>query len=239
KSTLARSLRNHLLESGRRATLLDGDLVRQHLSAGLGFSPADRDTNIRRIGWVAAEIAYHGGVAICSPIAPYEHTRHAVRQLVEGRGGRFVLVHVATPLSECERRDRKGLYARARRGEIPDFTGVTAPYQEPADPDLRIDTTAGDCPRRKPALMLADLLTADSLGILTVSALVGVVIGLTGMGGGALMTPGLIFLGVPPTAAVANDLVAAVLNKSVGAAVHWRRGSPDLRLTVWLIVGSV
>jgi len=87
--------------------------------------------------------------------------------------------------------------------------------------------------------MLADLLTADSLGILTVSALVGVVIGLTGMGGGALMTPGLIFLGVPPTAAVANDLVAAVLNKSVGAAVHWRRGSPDLRLTVWLIVGSV
>ena len=144
KSTLARSLRNRLLECGRRVTLLDGDLVRQHLSAGLGFSPADRDTNVRRIGWVAAEIAYHGGVAICSPIAPYEHTRHAVRQLVQGRGGRFVLVHVATPLTECERRDRKGLYARARRGEIPDFTGVTAPYQEPTDPDLRIDTTDRD-----------------------------------------------------------------------------------------------
>src|SRR5699024_710777 len=125
-------------------TFLDGDLVRRHLSAGLGFSAADRDRDIRRIGWVAAEIAAHGGIAICSPIAPFEQTRRQVRDMVQDRGGRFVLVHVATPLAECERRDRKGLYARARRGEIPDFTGISSPYQEPPDPDLRVDTTGRD-----------------------------------------------------------------------------------------------
>ncbi len=144
KSTVARAVRNYLLEAGQLVTLLDGDLVRRHLSKGLGFSAKDRDTNIRRIGWVSAEIAYHGGMAICSPIAPFDRTRRDVRTMVEERGGRFLLVHVATPLAECERRDRKGLYAKARRGEIPEFTGISSPYEEPEDADLRIDTTGRD-----------------------------------------------------------------------------------------------
>ncbi len=145
KSTLARALRNRLLErTDREVTLLDGDVVRQHLSAGLGFGAADRDTNIRRIGWVAARIAEHGGLAIASPIAPYAATREDVRAMTHTAGARFVLIHVSTPLAECERRDRKGLYARARRGEIADFTGISAPYEEPEDPDLRLDTTDRD-----------------------------------------------------------------------------------------------
>lgn len=142
KSTLARALMDRVLEQGTRTiTSLDGDVVRRNLSAGLTFSKADRETNIRRIGWVAAEIARHGGIAICSPIAPFEETRAQVRAMVESAGGRFFLVHVATPLEECERRDRKGLYAKARRGEIPEFTGISSPYEEPADADVRVDTT--------------------------------------------------------------------------------------------------
>ena len=142
KSTLARALIDLLLEHGGRAvTSLDGDVVRRHLSAGLTFSKADRETNIRRIGWVAAEIARHGGVAVCSPIAPFAETREQVRQMVEGAGGAFFLVHVATPLEECERRDRKGLYAKARAGEIPEFTGISSPYEEPEDAAVRVDTT--------------------------------------------------------------------------------------------------
>ncbi|MGB5951585.1 MAG: adenylyl-sulfate kinase [Ornithinimicrobium sp.] len=145
KSTLARSLRNRLLErSDKSVTLLDGDVVRRHLSAGLGFSLADRDVNVRRIGWVGAQVAEHGGLAICSPIAPFETTRQAVRDMTRAAGGQFMLIHVATPLEECERRDRKGLYARARRGEIADFTGISSPYEEPLNPDLRIDTTGED-----------------------------------------------------------------------------------------------
>ncbi|WP_237767511.1 adenylyl-sulfate kinase [Serinicoccus sp. CUA-874] len=145
KSTLARALRDRLVEDeGRAVSLLDGDVVRRHLSAGLGFSPEDRETNIRRIGWVAAEIARHGGIAIASPIAPFQRTRDDVRAMVEGRGGRLVLVHVATPLAECERRDRKGLYARARAGEIPDFTGISSPYEVPTDATLTLDTTGQD-----------------------------------------------------------------------------------------------
>lgn len=145
KSTLARALRNRLLEqSNQSVTLLDGDVVRRHLSAGLGFGMADRDVNVRRIGWVAAQIAEHGGLAICSPIAPFETTRRAVHDMTTRAGGQFMLVHVATPLKECERRDRKGLYARARRGEIPDFTGISSPYEEPASPALRLDTTGQD-----------------------------------------------------------------------------------------------
>ncbi|MCZ4499922.1 MAG: cysC, partial [Marmoricola sp.] len=120
---------------------LDGDVVRRHLSAGLTFTRADRETNIRRIGWVAAEIARHRGIAICSPIAPYDETRKQVRQLVEDAGGEIVLVHVATPLEECERRDRKGLYAKARAGEIPEFTGISSPYDVPTDAAVRVDTT--------------------------------------------------------------------------------------------------
>jgi sulfate adenylyltransferase len=142
KSTLARALMDRLLEQGTRTvTTLDGDVVRRHLSAGLTFSKTDRETNIRRIGWVAAEISRHGGVAVCSPIAPFDETRQQVRAMVDEAGGAFFLVHVATPLEECERRDRKGLYAKARRGEIPEFTGISSPYEEPEDADVRVDTT--------------------------------------------------------------------------------------------------
>ena len=142
KSTLARALMDRILEQGTRTvTSLDGDVVRRHLSAGLTFSKEDRETNIQRIGWVAAEISRHGGVAVCSPIAPFDSTRQTVRAMVDEAGGAFFLVHVATPLEECERRDRKGLYAKARRGEIPEFTGISSPYEEPADADVRVDTT--------------------------------------------------------------------------------------------------
>jgi len=142
KSTLAQALLDRILEAGERTvTSLDGDVVRRNLSAGLTFSKEDRETNIRRIGWVAAEIARHRGIAICSPIAPFEETRQQVRAMVEAAGGEFVLVHVATPLEECERRDRKGLYAKARAGEIPEFTGISSPYEEPADAAVRVDTT--------------------------------------------------------------------------------------------------
>ena len=142
KSTLARALHDLILEDGRRTvTSLDGDVVRRNLSKGLTFSKEDRETNIRRIGWVAAEIARHRGIAICSPIAPFDATRKQVRQMVEDAGGAFVLVHVSTPLEECERRDRKGLYAKARAGEIPEFTGISSPYDEPTDAAVHIDTT--------------------------------------------------------------------------------------------------
>ncbi|WP_309504715.1 MULTISPECIES: adenylyl-sulfate kinase [Nocardioides] len=142
KSTLARALMDKVLEQGTRSvTSLDGDVVRRHLSAGLTFSKEDRETNIRRIGWVAAEISRHGGLAVCSPIAPFDATRQQVRAMVEDAGGAFFLVHVATPLEECERRDRKGLYAKARSGEIPEFTGISSPYEEPEDADVRVDTT--------------------------------------------------------------------------------------------------
>ena len=142
KSTLAQAVMDRLLEEGSRTiTSLDGDVVRRNLSAGLTFSREDRETNIRRIGWVAAEISRHGGLAVCSPIAPFDATRKQVRQMVADAGGAFFLVHVATPLEECERRDRKGLYAKARRGEIPEFTGISSPYEEPADAALVIDTT--------------------------------------------------------------------------------------------------
>ncbi len=142
KSTVAQAVIDSLLERGERTvTSLDGDVVRRNLSAGLTFSREDRETNIRRIGWVAAEISRHGGVAVCSPIAPFDATRQDVRAMTAAAGGAFFLVHVATPLEECERRDRKGLYAKARRGEIPDFTGISSPYEVPDDADLRLDTT--------------------------------------------------------------------------------------------------
>jgi len=141
KSTIARDLRDVLAERGdRRVSLLDGDLVRQLLSAGLTFSRADRDLNVARIGYVAAEIARHGGIAICAPIAPYAAARARVRNMVTEVGD-FLLVHVATPVEVCEARDRKGLYAKARAGLISQFTGVSDPYEEPADADLVIDTS--------------------------------------------------------------------------------------------------
>jgi sulfate adenylyltransferase len=141
KSTIARNLRDALVERGdRKVSLLDGDLVRHLLSAGLTFSRADRDLNIVRIGFVAAEIARHGGIAICAPIAPYAQARAQVREMVSEVGD-FLLIHVATPLEVCEARDRKGLYAKARAGLIKQFTGISDPYEEPTDADLTIDTS--------------------------------------------------------------------------------------------------
>jgi adenylyl-sulfate kinase len=138
KSTIARALVAVLAPP---VTLLDGDLVRHHLSRGLGFSKQDRDANVERIGWVAAEIAKHGGTVVCAPIAPYAETRERVRRLVADAGARFLLVWVSTPLAVCEARDRKGLYARARRGELTGFTGIDDPYEEPTNADLVIDTS--------------------------------------------------------------------------------------------------
>jgi sulfate adenylyltransferase len=141
KSTIARDLRDLLAERGdRRVSLLDGDLVRSLLSAGLTFSRADRDLNIARIGYVAAEIAKHGGIAICAPIAPYAAAREQVRTMVSEVGD-FLLIYVATPVEVCEQRDPKGLYARARAGLITQFTGVSDPYEEPKDAALVLDTS--------------------------------------------------------------------------------------------------
>ena len=142
KSTLARSLAARLMEmGGRSVTLLDGDIVRRHLSSELGFSKAHRDINVRRIGFVASEITKNRGIAICAPIAPYRQTRRDVRAMIEAVGG-FVEIHVATPIETCESRDRKGLYAKARAGLIPEFTGVSDPYEVPERPELAIDTTS-------------------------------------------------------------------------------------------------
>jgi sulfate adenylyltransferase len=140
KSTIANALITKFLEmGGRPVTLLDGDLVRKHLSSELGFSKEHRDINIRRIGYVASEITKNGGIAICAPIAPYEATRQAVRQMIEPVGG-FILVHIATSLEVCEQRDRKGLYAKARAGIVKEFTGISDPYETPAKAEVVIDT---------------------------------------------------------------------------------------------------
>ncbi len=138
KSTTAEILTVLLLEHGRQVTLLDGDVVRTHLSKGLGFSKEDRDTNIRRIGFVASEIVRHGGVAVCAAVSPYRATRNEVRNMV-GRD-RFIEVFVDTPLEVCEQRDTKGMYAKARRGEIKGFTGIDDPYEPPRHPEIRLDT---------------------------------------------------------------------------------------------------
>ena len=141
KSTIARALTARLMEMGGRAiTLLDGDIVRRHLSSELGFNKAHRDINVRRIGFVASEITKNRGIAVCAPIAPYRQTRRDVRAMIEAVGG-FVEIHVATPIETCESRDRKGLYAKARAGLIPEFTGVSDPYEVPEHPELAIDTT--------------------------------------------------------------------------------------------------
>ena len=142
KSTTAEILTSLLLERGRQVTLLDGDVVRTHLSKGLGFTREDRDTNIIRIGFVAGEIARHGGSVICAAISPYRSTRNEVRKMVSGE--RFVEVFVDTPIEVCEQRDVKGLYARARRGQITGFTGVDDPYEAPVNPELTLDTVSAD-----------------------------------------------------------------------------------------------
>ena len=137
-----------LLERGRQATTLDGDVVRTHLSKGLGFSKEDRDTNILRIGFVAGEIARHSGTVICAAISPYSKTRNEARKMVGE--DRFVEVYVNTPLEVCEERDVKGLYAKARSGEIKGFTGIDDPYEEPVNPEISVNTvdrTPQDCAR--------------------------------------------------------------------------------------------
>jgi sulfate adenylyltransferase len=138
KTTTAEVLVQLLLEHGRRVTLLDGDVVRTHLSKGLGFSKEDRDTNIRRIGFVAAEIVRHGGAVVCAAVSPYQATRNDVRNMVGA--DRFIEVFVDTPLQVCEQRDAKGIYARARRGEIHCVTGLDDPYEEPLQPEIIIET---------------------------------------------------------------------------------------------------
>jgi sulfate adenylyltransferase len=140
KSTIANALLIKFLETGGRpVTLLDGDIVRKNLSSELGFSKEHRDINIRRIGFVASEITKNGGIAICAPIAPYDAVRKQIRQMIEPVGG-FVLIHVATSLELCEQRDRKGLYAKARAGILKEFTGISDPYEAPANAEMAIDT---------------------------------------------------------------------------------------------------
>lgn len=144
KSTLANILLHKLMEiGGRSITLLDGDLVRQNLSSELGFSKEHRDINILRIGYVASEITKHRGIAICAPIAPYLATRKKVREMVSAVGN-FIEIYVSTPLAVCEQRDRKGLYAKARLGLIPEFTGISDPYEVPTDSELMISTEGTD-----------------------------------------------------------------------------------------------
>jgi sulfate adenylyltransferase len=141
KSTIANALMVKLMEmGGRPVTLLDGDVVRKHLSSELGFSKEHRDLNIQRIGFVASEITKNGGIAICAPIAPYTKTRRLVREMVEPNGG-FVEIHVATPIEVCEARDRKGLYAKARAGLIKGFTGIDDPYEAPDNAEMVVDTS--------------------------------------------------------------------------------------------------
>jgi sulfate adenylyltransferase len=142
KSTIANVLLSKFLEiGGRPVTLLDGDIVRKNLSSELGFSREHRDLNILRIGFVASEITKNGGIAICAPIAPYTETRRKVRELISSQGA-FVEIYVSTPLATCEKRDRKGLYAKARAGLIKEFTGISDPYEAPEKPELTIDTSA-------------------------------------------------------------------------------------------------
>jgi sulfate adenylyltransferase len=140
KSTIANVLMTKFLEvGGRPVTILDGDLVRKHLSSELGFSKEHRDINIRRIGYVASEITKNGGIAVCAPIAPYDATRKAVREMIEPHGG-FILVHIATSVETCEQRDRKGLYAKARAGILKEFTGISDPYEAPTNAEVVINT---------------------------------------------------------------------------------------------------
>lgn len=160
KSTIANALMVKLLELGGRAvTLLDGDIVRKHLSSELGFSREHRNLNILRIGFVASEITKNGGIAICAPIAPYAATRREVREMIAPLGG-FIEAHVATPLETCEARDRKGLYAKARAGILKEFTGISDPYEAPEHPEVTIDTR--DCAPGEAAQRI--LLKLESLG---------------------------------------------------------------------------
>jgi len=156
KSTTAEILTEFLLERGRQVTLLDGDVVRTHLSKGLGFSREDRDINIRRIGFVASEIVRHGGAVICAAVSPYRATRNECRSLIGN--DRFIEVYVNTPLEVCESRDRKGMYARARAGQITGFTGIDDPYEVPTNPEIILDTIHSS-PEANADRILSDLIT--------------------------------------------------------------------------------
>jgi adenylylsulfate kinase len=165
KTTIAELVRPELEQRGLLVEWLDGDVARTHLTKGLGFSKEDRDTNVERLAWVASRLTRHGAAVIVSAISPYEAARLKARALVE-ESGAFVEVYVATPVEECERRDVKGLYVKARTGEIAEFTGVSDPYEEPADPELRIDTTEHE-PEESARLVLAKL---EELGLVGVTA---------------------------------------------------------------------
>jgi adenylyl-sulfate kinase len=158
KSTIANVVVAELQARGRKVELLDGDEIREHLSKGLGFGKADRDTNIRRIGWVASVLARNGVVSVTAAISPYRAVRDEVRRWIDN----FVEIHVATSLEDCEARDVKGLYAKARAGEIPEFTGVSDPYEPPENPELRLET-AGRTPEESAAEVIAYL---ESRGLL-------------------------------------------------------------------------
>jgi sulfate adenylyltransferase len=151
KSTTAKVLLGKLTERGRTVTYLDGDVVRTHLSKGLGFSREDRDTNILRIGFVASEITRHGGAVITAAISPYRATREEVRKMI-GRD-HFIEVFVDTPIEVCEQRDVKGMYASARRGEIPTFTGIDDPYEPPLNPEMRLDTVRASVEENADSIM--------------------------------------------------------------------------------------
>lgn len=154
KSTTAEALERLFLEQGRRMTMLDGDVVRTHLSKGLGFSKEDRDLNIRRIGFVASEIVRHGGIAVCAAVSPYRATRDEVRGMMEE--GRFIEVYVATPIEVCEQRDPKGLYVQARQGRLKGFTGIDDPYDPPLHAEITLDTVANS--EEENARMILDYL---------------------------------------------------------------------------------
>jgi sulfate adenylyltransferase len=141
KSTTAEALVPQLKARGREVTVLDGDVVRTHLSAGLGFSRADRDTNVRRVGYVASEVVRHGGLAVAALVSPFRDTRSEVRAMVAAAGGAYIEVFVDTPLPVVEARDVKGWYARARAGEVTEFTGVDDPYEPPESPEVTLHTT--------------------------------------------------------------------------------------------------
>ena len=155
KTTISNIVEPELERRGLLVEHLDGDIVRTHLSKGLGFSKDDRDTNIARIGWVASRIARAGAVVVVSAISPYEEMRRHARSLVEQHAP-FVEIYVATSVEECARRDPKGLYAQAFAGEIPEFTGVSSPYEEPSNPEIRLETD-GRTPPEAAAIVLARL----------------------------------------------------------------------------------
>jgi sulfate adenylyltransferase len=159
KSTTAEAVVPLLQARGRTVTVLDGDVVRTHLTKGLGFGKEDRDTNVRRVGYVAAEIVRHGGLVVCALVSPYRETRAEVREMV---GAGYIEVFVDTPLALVEARDVKGWYAKARAGEVKDFTGVSDPYEPPLDPELTLLTT--DTTPRSNARLVMEYL--ESRGIL-------------------------------------------------------------------------